>query len=116
MPFFFDGEIWNDSEFGRKLSQEVGFQQVNEENAAYRIDVVFPRGAVFEVVNGVKYNDEIQPELSVNGKVAIGKTSFKLKKKYADAQSRAAVTSDLKKQLNQYLSHASMVEVLKAQF
>ena len=113
---YFDGEIWADSEFGRKLDQEVGFQQVNEGNVAYRVEVVFPRGAIFEVANGVKYNDEIQPELSVNGKVVIGKTSFKLKKKYADAQSRAAVTSDLKKQLNQYLSHASMVEVLKAQF
>ncbi|MEL6634686.1 MAG: hypothetical protein AAFQ83_24695 [Bacteroidota bacterium] len=113
---FFDGEIWNDSEFGRKLSQEVGFQQVNEENVAYRIDIVFPRGAIFEVTNGVKYNDELQPELSVNGKIAVGNTSFKLQKKYVDAQPRTAVTSDLKKQLNQYLSHASMIQVLKAQF
>ncbi|MEO1805023.1 MAG: carboxypeptidase-like regulatory domain-containing protein, partial [Bacteroidota bacterium] len=113
---FFDGEIWNDSEFGRKLSQEVGFPQVNEENVAYRIDIVFPRGAIFEVTNGVKYNDELQPELSVNGEIAIRKASFKLQKKYVDAQPRTAVTSDLKKQLNQYLSHASMIQVLKAQF
>ena len=94
----------------------MGFQQVNEENVAYRIDIVFPRGAIFEVTNGVKYNDELQPELSVNGEIAIRKASFKLQKKYVDAQPRTAVTSDLNKQLNQYLSHASMLQVLKAQF
>ncbi|MEO1418829.1 MAG: hypothetical protein AAFW00_26360 [Bacteroidota bacterium] len=113
---FFDGEIWADSEFGRKLTQEAGFQQVNEENAAYRFDIVFPRGAIFEVGSGVKYDDELQPELRINGVIAVGKTSFKLQKKYADAQSRAVVTSDLKNQLNQYLSHASMIQVFKDQF